>query len=51
MTPEQQLTAIANVIMIGIVAMLGWTMFCDWIDKRYIKPWIERIRKSGDIDV
>lgn len=45
MTPEQKLIALANIINLGILAAVAWMFLCDWIEYRYIDPWIERLRQ------
>lgn len=49
-TPEQRAAfyALCNIINLGILAVIGWTMLCDWIECRYIDPWKEQIRREGN---
>lgn len=47
MTPEQTLTALANIINLGILASVAWLFFFDWVEDRYIEPWKERLRQRA----
>lgn len=50
MTPEQKFYAIINILQLGALAALLWCWavdeLFDWIDRRYIEPWKERIRRE-----
>jgi hypothetical protein len=46
MTPDQKLAALANIINLGILAMVALEMLFDWIEVRFVDPWKERIRRG-----
>lgn len=52
MTPEQKIYAVVSIISLGIMAMLLWSWLVDeifdWILRRYIEPWKERIHREHD---
>lgn len=48
-TPEQFVYAIANIINLSILCVLAWTIFCDWIEDRFIASWKERMRREHGI--
>lgn len=52
MTPEQKAYAIISIISLGALAMLLWSWLVDevfdWIARRYIEPWKERIRRKHE---
>lgn len=50
MTPEQKAWVIINILQIAALAALLWWWavdeLFDWIERRYIEPWKECIRRG-----